>query len=245
MAAFVSLTSHNTARANQIVAQTKLLYGRVLFVALLAIAAAACQSSSATTGGAAASVSQRAVSPDSRKPDIVVAQPRNKASRHFIEFRSRYAYTYGHSYVVFGTLNARGKMVNPQVAGLAPKSDDPTIYMAGHMVPVAASTGWTDGDLEPEYMSAYWRVMLSEPEYKKAVASIRKLQANSPLWHASLYNCNAFVGDIARSMGYKTPFHWLLPQDYITKLRKMNGGPNAIGWTRPDDGSSSGKRSAR
>jgi len=134
-------------------------------------------------------------------------------------------------------------MINPEVAGLAPKSDDPSIYMAGHMVPVAASTGWTDGDLEPEYMSAYWRIMLSEPEYRKVVADIRKLQANSPLWHASLYNCNAFIGDIARSMGYKTPFHWLLPRDYVTKLRKMNGGPNAIGWTRPEE--ASGKRGKR
>lgn len=171
-------------------------------------------------------------------------QPK-KSGRYFIEFRSRYAYTYGHSYVVFGTLDARGKMVNPQVAGLAPKSDDPTIYMAGHMVPVESSTGWTDGDLEPEYMSAYWRVMLSEPEYKKVVANIRKLQASSPVWHASLYNCNAFVGDIARSMGYKTPFHWLLPQEYITKLRKMNGGPDAIGWTRPNDAPSSKARRAQ
>jgi hypothetical protein len=238
------LTSNNSARANWIVAQTKLLYGRVLFVAWLALAAAACQGSPASVDGSTAGMSHRAVSPGSPKRDIVVAQRPNAASRYFIEFRSRYAYTYGHSYVVFGTLDARGKMVNPQVAGLAPKSDDPTIYMAGHMVPVEASTGWTDGDLEPEYMSAYWRVMLSEPEYKKAVANIRKLQAKSPLWHASLYNCNAFVGDIARSMGYKVPFHWLLPQEYITKLRTMNGGPKAIGWTRPGEAPSS-TRNAR
>lgn len=219
-------------------AQTNLLYGRVgrvLFVAWLAMALAACQSSSTKVDGSAADTSR---GKGSQTREAVVAQQPNKASRYFIEFRSRYAYTYGHSYVVFGTLNASGKMVNPQVAGLAPKSDDPSIYMAGHMVPVEASTGWTDGDLEPEYMSAYWRVMLSEPEYKKAVANIRKLQASSPVWHAALYNCNAFVGDIARSMGYKTPFHWLVPQEYITKLRKMNGGPNAIGWTRPGDASS-------
>lgn len=152
--------------------------------------------------------------------------------QYFIEFRSRYAYTYGHSFVIFGRLDRTGKMIDPQVAGLAPKSNDPTIYMLGHVTPVPASTGWTDGDLEDKYMSANWRVMLSETEYRKVVAKIRKLQASSPLWHAVLYNCNAFVADIARFMGYKTPGIWLKPQQFITKLRQMNGGPNAIGRTR-------------
>jgi hypothetical protein len=224
---------------NKIVARPTSLSSRVLAVLFLVLATtfASYQSSPA------AAESSRA-EPKARTSKVGAAKA-NKASRYFIEFRSRYAYTYGHTYVVFGTLDARGKMVNPQVAGLAPKSDDPSVYMAGHVLPVESSTGWTDGDLEPEYMSAYWRVMLSEPEYRKVVAYIRKLQASSPLWHASLYNCNAFVGDIARSMGYKTPFHWLLPQDYVTKLRKMNGGPQAIGWTRPDDGPSSGARATR
>lgn len=216
-------------------ARQSLLYSRILLVAWLALVLAACQSSSTGVDTSAAyASSSRSTAAKSRTPDKNLASKPNKAGRYFIEFRSRYAYTYGHTYVVFGRLDARGKMVNPEVAGLAPKSDDPSIYMAGHMVPVEASTGWTDGDLEPEYMSAYWRVMLTEPEYRKVVAKIRKLQASSPLWHASLYNCNAFVGDIARSMGYKTPFHWLLPRDYVTRLRKMNGGPNAIGWTRPE-----------
>jgi hypothetical protein len=204
-----------------------LFYGRLLFLTWLVLGVAGFQSA------AFAERPERATASSTKSAQGKVQ--RKSANRYFIEFRSRYAYTYGHSYVVFGRLDSRGKMINPEVAGLAPKSDDPSVYMAGHLLPVAASTGWTDGDLEPEYMSAYWRVMLTEPEYKKVVAYIRKLQANSPVWHASLYNCNAFVGDIARSMGYKAPFHWLLPQDYITKLRTTNGGPNAIGWTRPSE----------
>ncbi len=210
--------------------------GRLLLFVWLAFALAGCQTSTETEGSLALGASQRAESSIpglARGRAVAAAQSPKGDERHFIEFRSRHAYTYGHSYVVFGRLDATGEMVNPEVAGLAPKSDDPSVYMAGHLVPVASSTGWTDGDLEPEYMSAYWRVMLSEAEYKDVVADIRSLQAKSTLWHASLYNCNAFVGDIARSMGYKTPFHWLLPQQYITDLRKMNGGPSAIGWTRP------------
>jgi hypothetical protein len=144
--------------------------------------------------------------------------------RYFIEFRSRYALSYGHSYVIFGRTNAAGEMVNPEVAGLHPASTSAVPYVLGHFVPVPAETGWSDGDLEEEYRSASWRVMLTEAQYLKVVADIRKLQASTKTWQASVYNCNAFVASIARSMGYKTPGIWLRPQQFITKLREMNGG---------------------
>ncbi|KQV68315.1 hypothetical protein [Rhizobium sp. Root1220] len=148
----------------------------------------------------------------------------SEANRYFIEFRSRYALTYGHTYAVFGRLDKGGGMINPEVAGLAPASADPGPYVIGHFVPVPASTGATDGDLEEAYRSASWRVLLTEAEYRETVAYIRKLQAKSKFWEASIYNCNAFVADIARSMGYKTPSIWLRPQQFITKLREMNTG---------------------
>jgi hypothetical protein len=204
-----------------------LVSGRSIFVALLALAAASCQS-------------QVKPQPDFTSSDrnlatagVPTRTANSIAGQYFIEFRSRYAFTYGHSFVIFGRMSESGQMINPQVAGLAPKSDDPNVYMLGHVAPVPASTGWTDGDLEIAYRSASWTVPLSEPEYRKVVSYIRKLQAKSPLWHASLYNCNAFVADIANSMGYKTPGIWLMPRDFITKLREMNGGPNAIGYTGP------------
>lgn len=215
-----------------------LISGRLFFVALLALAAAACQTQEeARVSSFVSSTNDRgvpAVAPSVMAMPIGTTVGSSQAKQqYFIEFRSRYAYTYGHAFVIFGRLNAAGKMINPQVAGLAPKSDDPSVYMLGHVTPVPASTGWTDGDLEDKYMSANWRVMLREAEYKRVVAKIRKLQASSPLWHAALYNCNAFVADIAQFMGYKTPGIWLKPQQFITKLRQMNGGPNAIGRTRP------------
>ncbi|HEY5819316.1 MAG TPA: hypothetical protein VIU14_13150 [Mesorhizobium sp.] len=194
--------------------------GRSLILALVALTAAACQSSDTTPQPAFASSYDQIQT--SGMPATAVAPTQN--SRYFIEFRSRYALTYGHTYAVFGQLNQAGQMVKPEVAGLAPKSDDPNVYVLGHVLAVPASTGWTDGDLEEEYRSASWRVMLTEAEYRDVVENIRKLQARSKFWHASLYNCNAFVADIARSMGYKTPGIWLRPQQFITTLREMNQG---------------------
>lgn len=214
-------------RSSEFGNEMTLVSGRSIFVALLALAAASCQS-------------QDKPQPNFTSDDravVTAGVPRSAlnsvAGQYFIEFRSRYAYTYGHSFVIFGRMSESGQMINPEVAGLAPKSNDPNIYMLGHLAPVPASTGWTDCDLEIEYRSASWTVPLSEPEYRKVVAYIRKLQASSPLWHASLYNCNAFVADIAKFMGYNPPGIWLMPRDFITKLRQMNGGPNAIGYTGP------------
>jgi hypothetical protein len=97
--------------------------------------------------------------------------------------------------------------------------------MIGHVVPVPSTTGAGDGDLEEEYVSARFRVMLSEPEYRRVVAYIRDRQKDSPLWHAALYNCNAWVGDIARFMGLKAPANnWQFPAEFINELREMNTG---------------------
>lgn len=190
----------------------------------LAIALAGCQ---ATPGPASTRMSAN-LAPASMPS-------KNGGKTYFIEFASRYALSYGHAFVVFGRVNRAGKPIQQEVAGLAPASEDEGVYMAGHVVPVSATTGESDGDLEAQYRTATWRVMLTKEEYDEVVAEIRKLQESSPVWHAALYNCNAFVGSVARSMGYRTPFIWLAPQDYITRLREMNGGKDAIGFTRQPD----------
>ena len=66
-------------------------------------------------------------------------------------------------------------------------------------------------------------LLLSEAEYKKVTTYIKNLQAKSPMWHAVIYNCNAFVGDIASFMGLKTPNStMLMPKDYIDGIRDLN-----------------------
>ncbi|MFI0847496.1 hypothetical protein [Mesorhizobium sp. IMUNJ 23232] len=203
---------------------------RLACVSLCALVMSACQSSdkspqprfvSAFAGpNAPASVLTAPAQPQEMASDA--AQRVDKG--YFIEFRSRYALSYGHTYVVFGRTNSAGAMINPEVAGLHPASTSNMPYVLGHFVPVPAETGWSDGDLEEEYRSASWRVMLTAAEYKDVVASIRKIQASSRTWQASVYNCNAFVASIAQSMGYKTPGIWLRPQQFVTKLREMNTG---------------------
>ena len=151
-----------------------------------------------------------------------IAAPK-AAKRHFIEFRSRMAQSYGHAYVIFGTVNARGKIIKGEIAGIHPASDSVVPWMIGHLVPVPSETGASDGDSEDQYTTARYRIMLSEPEYKKVAAYIKHLKATSPSWHAVLYNCVSFVKDIATFMKLKTPMSNIAyPEVFINNLREMN-----------------------
>jgi hypothetical protein len=146
--------------------------------------------------------------------------PRGKG-RYYVDFRARTAASYGHAFVWYGRTD--DPMV--EVAGLHPASDSPVPYVIGHVLPVPAETGASYGDLDEQYVTAHYRVYLSEPDAKKAFAYIKHLQQISLLWHGPTYNCMTFIGEIANYIGLKAPSTGLMyPEDYVKKLEEMNGG---------------------
>jgi hypothetical protein len=151
-------------------------------------------------------------------------EPAHSAGKpYFIEFRARSAYNYGHTFLVHGRVGQ--KITARDVVGLHPVSENPTPWMIGHLVPVPSETGASDGDYEDQYIIARYRVLLTEAEYKRILGHMRYKQGHSPLWHAVLYNCNRFVGEIAEYMGLRAPLNSLLmPKDYINEMRALNGG---------------------
>jgi hypothetical protein len=155
------------------------------------------------------------------------------AKRYFIEFRARSALSYGHTFAVYGRVGQKNP--NLKVAGLHPFTESSIPWMIGHLVPVPSETGASDGDTEDQYIIARYRVLLTEAEYKTLTANIKKLQDSSPVWHAVLYNCNAFVGDIAKSLGLAAPSSLQMPKEYIEEMRRMNtngGGTVTVGQLR-------------
>jgi hypothetical protein len=141
---------------------------------------------------------------------------------YYIEFRSRSAQSYGHTFSIYGRLNG-GKIASKTVAGLHPFTESALPWMVGHLILVPSETGASDGDTEDQYVTARFRVALSQAEYVKVTTFIKDLQKKSPVWHAVLYNCNAFVGDLARFMGMETPSStMLMPAEYINGLRDLN-----------------------
>lgn len=164
-----------------------------------------------------------------KEPVTAAACKAQPGKQYFVEFRSRTAASYGHSFVFFGKLGTGGKFGKFQVAGLHPKGDDPAVYMQGHMVPVPSDTGASNGDLDEQYLTARYCVVLNEAEYNKVAVFIRQLQARSKEWHAPTKNCNGFIGDVAKSMGLNAPpSPLLLPEHYVALMRDLNGGKTAL-----------------
>lgn len=154
------------------------------------------------------------------------AGPSKDAGRYFVEFRSRYALSYGHTFLVHGRLNQKGEIGElsaKNVSGFHPAGAGSELWTVGHLVPVPAETGPSDGDLEEEYVSARYRVYLTEAEYARFAAHLAEKKASPAMWHAALYNCNMWVGQIAQYMGLQAPAsHWLYPAEYINTMKRLN-----------------------
>ncbi len=142
---------------------------------------------------------------------------------YYVDFRARTAASYGHAFVWYGKTSEKAV----EVAGLHPAGDE-VPYVLGHLMWVPSETGASYGDLDPQYLTANYRVYLNEADAQKVFAYIKHLQATSPLWNAQTTNCTAFIGRIASFMGLKVPFHLKRPEEYVNELKEMNGGRQTV-----------------
>jgi hypothetical protein len=141
---------------------------------------------------------------------------------YFVEFRSRGAQSFGHTFVLFGKLGEGNRFASYKIAGLHPKGDS-TQYSMGLWVPVPAATGPSDGDVDEQFMTARYCVTLTEAEYNRLVPYIKRLQSEHTTWHGTTYNCNSFGMDVAKFIGLDTPNpNASLPKDLIEKLAELN-----------------------
>ena len=164
-----------------------------------------------------ANAQDQAATHASVKPD---AQATDRAI-YYVDFRARTAASYGHAFVWYG----RADQKQIEVAGLHPATESVIPYILGHVIPVPSETGKSYGDLDDEYLTASYRVYMTESEAKRVFAYIKRKQATSPLWNAATYNCVAFIQDIAREMGLRVPGnHLLYPEDWVKQLKQLNGG---------------------
>ena len=110
-------------------------------------------------------------------PSRAQAQAISEGRPYFIEFRSRNAANYGHAFVLYGRVGTKGK-----IAGLHPAGDRPdcvncsvVAWTLGHLLPVPAETGASDGDDEPElYLTARYRIRLTAADTKKCRPTLRR-----------------------------------------------------------------------
>jgi len=161
--------------------------------------------------------------PESKPAPMSTTRHGSAKGPYYVDFRARTAASWGHAFVWYGKTSER----QVEVAGLTPAGDELT-YVLGYMTLVPSETGASYGDLDPQYLTANYRVYLDEADAKRVFAYIKKLQANSPVWNAETFNCTGFIGDIASFMGLKVPNRWLRPENYINSLKEMNGGRQLV-----------------
>jgi hypothetical protein len=156
---------------------------------------------------------------------------------YFVEFRARNAASYGHMYVMFGKVNDRHEIIKSEVAGFFPAGDDRNCvncsvytWTIGHVLPVPAEIGASDGDLEEQYVLARFRVWLDAQQYQSLVAYINERKANKGMWNAFLANCVTFGRDVASFLKIKmpgllavAPSVVMYPKDVVDALREANG----------------------
>jgi len=158
-------------------------------------------------------------------PSTSGVKPVRRAAKgpYYVDFRARTAATYGHAFVWYGKTSEK----QVEVAGLAPAGDE-LPYILGHLIFVPSETGASYGDLDEQYLTASYRVYLNEADAERVFAYIKHLQETSPLWNAATTNCTAFLGRIATYMGLNAPFHLLKPEEYVNRLRELNGGRKTV-----------------
>ena len=172
----------------------------------------------------AAGLQVQPASAQDRTATAALGSAQSQATNHavyYVDFRARTAASYGHAFVWYG----RADQKQVEIAGLHPATESVIPYILGHVIPVPSETGKSYGDLDDDYLTASYRVYMTEPEAKRVFAYIKHLQATSPLWNAATYNCVAFIQDIARQMGLRVPGnHLLYPEEWVKQLKQANGG---------------------
>ncbi|MDD9908936.1 MAG: hypothetical protein OXR62_04515 [Ahrensia sp.] len=166
---------------------------------------------------------------------FVPANTRRKSNKktYFIQFRARNALSYGHASVVLGKLDRRGRVPTDkkgvlitgvtEVAGLHPRTQSTVPFSLGHVLPVAAETGWSDGDSEDAYVTAKYTIKLTEAQFKRVAAKVRARKERHKTWHAVTNSCVTFIRGIARDIGLRTPKRPHLPPGFVNSLKRLNG----------------------
>ena len=140
---------------------------------------------------------------------------------YYVEFRVAEIGTYGHSYAVYGRLNARGQPADSHYADLHPMGNY-AIMMLGHVLPVPANTEWDPDVLKLPVASSYRR-NLSAADYQKLLRAVQRARANAnPTWNAVTNNCNHFIAELATAIGLRAPNDFQVSYSFVPALRQLN-----------------------
>ena len=151
-----------------------------------------------------------------------LAQPRaGSQGGYFVDFRSRPAYLFGHSFIVYGRLDARGRPIDTRRAGIYPIDGQAGLIM-GSVLTVQASVRGVDDDFK-ERPSNIYRKRLNAAEYARLLGVVGGLKRSEREWNLLFKNCNDFAIEVAKGMDMISPPSWLPPYYFVAGMRALNG----------------------
>lgn len=174
----------------------------------------------AKTLRARAGIAEKARAAKALRARANVPEGRGRDTGYFVEFRSRPGYLFGHTYLVYGRTDGRGRRMTEKYAGSYPL-DGQRGLIIGSVVPVPSSVRGVKEDYE-ERPSNIYRRKLSAAQYARLKAVIKHVSADDKHWNLLFANCNDFAIEVARGMGMSSPPSWVMPRDFIAGLRYMN-----------------------
>ena len=123
--------------------------------------------------------------------------------------------------MTLGTIDASGRMRQTTVVGFLPKSAEDDRW-SKFGLPVAGIVGVAQSDLTKR-PHARFRVTISRAQYLHVLREIHNLRSSWKTYELLMRNCNNFVGEIAASVGLRSPMVTLqYPVRYVTDLRALN-----------------------
>ena len=153
-------------------------------------------------------------------PVLAAKKPPERAG-YFVDFRSRPGYLFGHSYIVYGRLDERGKPVDTHLAGIYPLDGQAGLIM-GSVWPVRASVRGVEEDYKERPSNSYRR-RLTAAQYAKLLRVVGGLKKSEREWDLLFKNCNDFSIAVAKGVDMTTPPSWLMPKYFVDGLRLLNG----------------------
>jgi hypothetical protein len=155
------------------------------------------------------------------RPALADQKPQPGQPGYFVDFRSRPGYLFGHTFIVYGQFDARGRPFNTKLAGIYPVDGQAGLIL-GSVVPVRASVRGVHGDYKERPTNIYRR-RLTPAQYARLLRVVRGLRRSEREWDLLFKNCNDFAIAVAKGMDMITPPSWLPPYFFVAELRLLNG----------------------
>jgi hypothetical protein len=137
---------------------------------------------------------------------------------YFIDFRARPSTFIGHTFILYGRVDAQGRVVEHHIAGLVPEHE----VWRGLIIPIEANVREYEDDRK-RLPTVIYRRTLTAAEYGRVHGTVRRMRAVAHQWHVLFFNCNDFAIVIAEALGMVRPPSLLPPSVWVAHLRALNG----------------------